>query len=598
MEKQKSFDPSEISSQGSLPSPVSVQEKTWSEKVSLKCKAVYKTFTTKEGLVGDVDYGYLFTPNLPFTKNNRTQPPFFGVYEKMPILLACLLGLQHALAMMAGLIAPAIMFCQIANLTTRDKEYLISATFITGSILSLVQIKRIRIPRTNYFIGTGTVSVLGVTFSTVPVFASALPIMYKNGFCPVAEDGTYLPCPDAYGAFLGTGALCALIELLMAFTPKKILLKIFPPIVNGVVVLLIGISLIPNGMNQWAGGSGCKGEGMLCPSADAPHPHPWGSGQFIGLGFSVFVTIVICEKWGPPFLKSCAVIAGLLVGCIIAAGCGYFSHEQIDAAPSGQFLWLRTFKLTLYGPIVLPTLAVYVVSVMESIGDITATCEVSRLPVEGPEFDSRVQGGILASALGSIVGCLMTMCPLGSFAQNNGVIAMTQCAARYTGYFACMWLFIMGVVGKFSASVAAIPDAVIGGMTTFLFTTVVVSGLSLISKSKFTRRDRIVLTVSLMWGLSSVMVPDWFEGVFTYEGDNSGKRGFIDAIIIVVQTPYAIGGIVAMIANLTFPAMEDDVTGGKKADLQDPASSIETSSIGDFSHVSEFETVSISRKNV
>lgn len=591
--KMEPFESPDSTTEGSLPPPASVREKKWKEKKYEKCNAVFRAFTTRDGLIGDVDYGYLFKPNLPFTKLNQTQPPFFGVYEKMPILLACLLGLQHALAMMAGLIAPVINFCLIANLTTQDKEYLISATFITGSILSLVQIKRIKIPYTNYFIGTGTVSVLGVTFSTVPVFASSLPIMYKNGFCPVAEDGTYLPCPDAYGAFLGTGALCALIELLMAFTPKRILLKVFPPIVNGVVVLLIGISLVPNGMNQWAGGTGCKGEGLLCPSADAPHPHPWGSGQFIGLGFSVFVTIIICEKWGPPFLKSCAVIAGLLVGCIIAAACGYFTHEQIDAAPSGQFLWLRTFKLTLYGPIVLPTLAVYVVSVMESIGDITATCEVSRLPVQGPEFDSRVQGGILASALASIVGCLMTMCPMGSFAQNNGVIAMTQCAARYTGYFACMWLFIMGVVGKFSASVAAIPDPVIGGMTTFLFTSVAVSGLSLISKSKFTRRDRIVLTVSLMWGLASVMVPDWFEGVFTYKGDNSGTKGFIDAIIIVVQTPYAIGGLVAMIANLVFPEMEDDVTGGKKDAFDNAASSL-----GAISVRSEFESVSLSRKNV
>lgn len=573
----------------SLPTPASTQEKTFKERFRSSLKTTWKTFTTKEGLIGDVDYAFMMKPRLPFTKKTHSQPPFFGVYQKMPILLACLLGLQHALAMMAGLIAPAIMFCQIANLTTQDKEYLISATFITGGILSLVQIKRIRIPYTKYFIGTGTVSILGVTFSTVPVFNSALPIMYRNGFCPVADDGTYLPCPDAYGAFLGTGALCALIEVLLSFTPQKILLKVFPPIVNGVVVLLIGISLIPNGMNQWAGGAGCKGEGLLCPSADAPHPHPWGSGQFIGLGFSVFVTIVICEKWGPPFLKSCAVTAGLLVGCIVAAGCGYFSHEAIDAAPSGQFLWLRTYKLSLYGPIVLPTLAVYVVSMMESIGDITATCEVSRLEVEGPEFESRVQGGVLASGLASIAGCLMTMCPMGSFAQNNGVIAMTQCAARYTGYFACMWIFIMGVVGKFSASVAAIPDAVIGGMTTFLFTTVVVSGLSLIAKSRFTRRDRIVLTVSLMWGLSSVMVPDWFEGVFTYKGNNTGKRGFIDAIIIVVQTPYAIGGIAAMIANLIFPEVEDDVTGGKKVGAQSSLPPIEELSSSESSSATDVE---------
>lgn len=557
----------------SLPTPVTSHAKGWKQKVQDDVKDFCKRFTTKDGLIGDVDYRYLFTPHIPFTKHKGNPPPFFGVYDKMPILLACLLGFQHALSMMGGLVAASLLFAQMSNLGSLETEYLVSASLISAGILSLVQIKRFRVPYTKYFIGTGTVSVLGTSFATVPVFGTALPIMYKNGFCPVAEDGTHLPCPDAYGAFLATASLCALLEILLSFTPQKVLLKIFPPIVNGPVVLLIGVSLIQSGMQDWAGGAGCMSEGAMCPSADAPRPHPWGSGQFIGLGFSVFVTIVVCDKWGSPFMKSCSIVFGLLIGCIIAAGCGYFDHHQIDAAPSGQFLWLHTFKLQLYGPIVLPMLAVYIVCTMESIGDITATCDVSRLAIEGEEFESRIQGGLLASGLASVAGGLMTLQPQTSFAQNNGVIAMTQCAARYSGYFACMWLFIMGVVGKFSAAIVAIPSSVIGGMTTFLFTSVAVSGLRLISTVKFTRRDRVVLTISLMWGFASLLVPNWFEGVFTYKGNNTGKRGFIDALIIVVQTPYAIGGISGVIANLMFPPMDDmDIHAGKAVQETDRSS--------------------------
>ena len=127
----------------------------------------------------------------------------------------------------------------------------------------------------------------------------------------------------------------------------------------------------------------------LCPYVGAPHALPWGSAQYVGLGFLVFVTIIICERFGSPIMKSCAVVlgwstlapcppapgrtgsscrtrgeilsntfTGLLVGCIVAAACGYFDRSGIDAAPVGSFIWVHTFKLSLYGPLVLPLLAV------------------------------------------------------------------------------------------------------------------------------------------------------------------------------------------------------------------------------------------------
>lgn len=100
----------------------------------------------------------------------------------------------------------------------------------------------------------------------------------------------------------------------------------------------------------------------------APHALPWGSAEFIGLGFSVFLTIVLCEKFGSPIMKSGAVVIGLLVGCIIAAATGYFSSAGIDAAPVASFIWVRTFPLSIYAPAILPMLAIYTINVMETIG--------------------------------------------------------------------------------------------------------------------------------------------------------------------------------------------------------------------------------------
>jgi uracil-xanthine permease len=225
--------------------------------------------------------------------------------------------------------------------------------------------------------------------------------MYATGFCPTDSAGNKLACPKGYGAIIGTQCCCALLEVLMSFTSPRLLKKFFPPLVTGPTVALIGISLIQSGFEGWAGGSGsCAArptEGLfrLCPQVGAPHALPWGSAQFIGLGFSVFVTIIVFERYGSPIMKSTAVVLGLLIGCIIAAATGYFDRSGIDAAPAASFIWVHTFPLSVYGPIVLPLLAVYIVLAMEAIGDITATCDVSRLQVAGKLFDSRIQGGVL-----------------------------------------------------------------------------------------------------------------------------------------------------------------------------------------------------------
>jgi uracil-xanthine permease len=220
--------------------------------------------------------------------------------------------------------------------------------------------------------------------------------------CQTGPDGTKLPCPDGYGAILGTAALCALLEIGLSFMKPSLLKTLFPPIVTGPTVTLIGINLIKTALQNWAGGNGLcstrptSGPFQLCPAVGAPHALPWGSAEFIGLGFSVFLTIILCERFGSPIMKSTSVILGLLTGCIIAAATGYFDKSSIDSAPAVSFIWVKTFKLSVYAPLILPTLAVYLILMMEAIGDISATCDVSRLQVEGKLFDSRIQGGVLA----------------------------------------------------------------------------------------------------------------------------------------------------------------------------------------------------------
>ena len=351
-------------------------------------------------------------------KKEKRAAPFFGLNDSMPVLLALLLGFQHALSMLAGIITPPIIIAGAANLPGDITQYLVSTSLIVCGLLSCVQITRFHIPFTPYFLGTGVISVVGTSFAIIPIAQGVFKQFYANGYCPSGPGGSPLPCPQGYGAILGTACIAALLEVLLSFTRPKVLKRIFPPLVTGPTVMLIGIELIHSALQNWAGGSNSCSERpssglyQLCPTINAPHALPWGSAEFIGLGFSVFLTIILCERFGSPIMKSTAVVIGLLVGCIIAGATGYFDRTGIDSAPAASFIWVHTFPLTVYGPIVLPLFAVYIVLMMEAIGDITATCDVSRLEVEGGTFDSRIQGGVLADGMNGLVAALCTITPM------------------------------------------------------------------------------------------------------------------------------------------------------------------------------------------
>lgn len=538
--------------------------------IGSRLRAVKRAFTTKKGLIGDYDYAFLFRPNLPFMRRSTSRSPFFGLNDRMPVLLGLLLGLQHALAMLAGIITPPLILSgpSGANLEIHQQQYLVSTALIISGILSTIQIVRFRIFNTPYYIGTGVISVVGISFNLIPVALGSFQQMYANGYCPTDAAGKHLPCPKGYGALIGTSALCALVEILISFIPARILLRMCPPIVTGPTVMLIGVHLIESGFKDWMGGSGpcsdpatATGLFALCPSTSAPHALPWGAAEFFGLGFSVFFTIMLCERFGSPIMKSTSIVIGLLVGCIIAAACGYFDRSGIDIAPVASFIWVHTFPLSLYGPLVLPVLAVYIICACEAIGDITATCDVSKLEVDGPIYESRIQGGVLADGFNGLLACLMTMTNMSTFAQNNGVIALTRCANRKAGYACCFFLVVMGVFAKFAAAIVAIPSSVIGGMTTFLFTAVAVSGVSIVARGVvFTRRNRFILTAGLSLGYGATLVPNYFSNIFTYHGDNRSLKGFLDAIVLVMQTGFAITAAVCMILNLTLPEeLEDEV---------------------------------------
>ncbi|ORY71840.1 putative purine permease [Pseudomassariella vexata] len=516
-------------------------------------------FTSREGWLGDYDYLYLVTPNVwPLNRKYKGyKAPFYGLNDDVPILLTIILGLQHALCMIGSIVSPPLAIAGGAfYFDSATTQYLVSAAFITTGIATALQVTRVHLMKTPFFIGTGLLSVVGPTFDILPIAFNYTSMRYANGTCPTAEDGTQLPCPDAWGAILGSILCTVWVQIAMSFVPPKTLNKVFPKVVTGSLLLLVGVYLVSNGMENWGGSSNCHdGEGFyaLCPDTAAPRPLPWGHPKLIGLGFTVFVSIVLVEQFGAPLMKSASVIIGLFVGCLVSGLTGYWSMSNIQAAPAVTFLWVNTFHLSVDGALILPLLIMFVCEAVSCMPDILATAEISNVDIEGTEFNSRVQGGILCDGIGSFISALGTGPPMVSQAGNNGVISLTGCASRRAGWCAAAFLVLMGVFGKFGAVFGSMPPSVLGGMQVFLYSTIAVAGLRVLSLVRYTRRNRFILTVALGIGFVDIVQPTWFDQMLTYSGNNVALSGFEQGINLIVETPFIIAAVVGVVLNLVLP---------------------------------------------
>eukprot|EP00934_Nitzschia_sp_Nitz4_P006516 Nitzschia sp. Nitz4//scaffold238_size30058//23094//25088//NITZ4_008005-RA/size30058-augustus-gene-0.19-mRNA-1//-1//CDS//3329543546//6506//frame0 len=540
----------------------------------------------KETFIGDSErynYGHMCVPQVPWRKSNQ-KLNFYTKDEPIPIFLAAIMGLQHCFAMVGGLITPPLVVFKFTvcgfPFCTDLQQYAISASLIASGLCTLINVTKFPIPFSDKifgstkYVGSGLLSVMGTSFTFLPIFEIAISQMKSEGI-----DGE-----AAYGKALGTGMLCCLLELGISFLPVQRVKNLFPPLVTSVTVILIGIALCGTGMKYWGGGTVCAEMGWKThsqladlevsnvPSAVCStyngEPLYYGSPEYIGLGFSVLSFLVVIELFGSVFMKNCNVVIALLFGYMIAGvsdknGAPYVIKENIQDADTIQFLWTETFPLGIYGPAVFPMLIAYLVTTVETVGDLTAVFEASGMSTKGEEYETSVQGGLTSDGFCSILSGLCTAMPNTTFSQNNGVIALTKCASRRAGWAAGCWLILLGVFGKFAGVITAIPDAVLGGMTIFLFANVLASGIALTgSIDLHSRRNKFIMALSLAIGVGVTVWPYAFADrraspytamFWTCDDCNDTMKGIRNGVSIFLSTGYCVGTVIAMMLNAILP---------------------------------------------
>ncbi|WP_231950547.1 nucleobase:cation symporter-2 family protein [Allokutzneria albata] len=407
------------------------------------------------------------------------------------------LGLQHVLAMYAGAVAVPLILGNAMRLSTEDIAYLINADLLVSGAATILQCVGV------WRFGARLPLMQGCTFAAVT------PMVL------IGTQGGGLPA--IYGAVIVGGLV------LVLFAPVfGRLVRFFPPLVTGTVILIIGLSLLPVAVDWAAGGTDA-----------ADHGAP----KHLALALGVLLFVLVLQRFGRGFVGRVAVLVGLVVGTLVAIPLGYQGFSEVGTGPlfavSTPFHFgLPVFELTA----IVSIAVVMLVTMAETTGDVLAIGEIVRQPVDGRRVADTLRADGLSTALGGVFNTF----PYTAFAQNVGLVRLTRVHSRYVVAAGGAILALLGLVPALGRVVAAIPAPVLGGAGVAMFGAVAASGVQTLSQVSFTGNGNLaVVAASLGVGLAPVFVPTLYEQFPTW-------------FQIIAQSGISVGCLAAVGLNLLF----------------------------------------------
>ena len=411
----------------------------------------------------------------------RLSDAAFQLNGKIPLSQAIFLGLQHVLAMFVGNLTPLLIItgvCGIASGEFADLQlHLLQNAMLVAGIVTLVQLFSIG-P-----VGGNVPIIMGTSSGFIGVFKSVAASM----------GGGVL----AYGAIMGASIIGGLFETVLGFFLKP-LRKFFPPVVTGTVVMSIGLSLISVGINSFGGGNTAL---------------DFGSMENLLLALFVLVMILVFKHGTKGFLSSSSILLGIVCGYVAAFVMGLILPTTGVTADGVEYTrawvlnwdkvanasWFAIPKLMPVKPVfdlraILPVLIMFVVTAVETVGDISGVME-GGLGREAT--DRELSGGVMCDGLGSSFAAFFGVLPNTSFSQNVGLVAMTKVVNRGALAVGAIFLILCGLCPKLGALVSIMPQSVLGGAAVIMFSSIVISGIQLITKEPLTGRNLTIVAVAL-----------------------------------------------------------------------------------------------------
>lgn len=452
-------------------------------------------------------------------KIKALMPEAYDFNGKLPLKQAIPLGLQHVMAMFVGNLTPLLIITGACGIGA-GSEYasiqvaLLQNAMIIAGIVTLIQLFSIG-P-----VGGKVPIIMGTSSGFIGVFSSVTKIM----------GGGIL----AYGAIMGASIIGGLFETVLGFFLKP-LRKFFPSVVTGTVVMSIGLSLISVGINSFGGGN--KAE-------------DFGSIENLLLALFVLIAILFFKHATKGFLSSSSILFGIIFGYIAAMIMGFVLPKTGVTADGVEYTkawvlnwdkvaeasWFAVPKLLPVKPVfdlraILPVLIMFIVTAVETVGDISGVMEGG---LDREATDKELAGGVMCDGLGSSFAAIFGVLPNTSFSQNVGLVAMTKVVNRFALATGAIFLVLCGLCPKLAALVSIMPQSVLGGAAVMMFSSIVISGIQLITKNPLNARNLSIVSVALGVGYGMganpgilVHTPEVVQLVF-------GGSGIVPAAMVAI----------------------------------------------------------------
>lgn len=430
----------------------------------------------------------------------------YGPEDRPPFLESVFAALQHLFAIFVAIMTPPLIIASQLNLDIETTSFLVSMALIASGVSTFLQCRRFG-P-----VGTGLLCIQGTSYSFIgPIITAGM---------------------GGLGVVFGSCMAASLVEIFVGRI-LKYARRIITPVVSGIVVTLIGLCLIKVGISACGGGNQAMEDGTF------------GSLRNLGLASLVLLIIIFFNNSKNRYLRMSSIVIGLAVGYIVAWIMGMIDFSAVKSY--GGFYLPTPFKFGIGFSLsaFISLSIIFVITAIESYGDITANSMISGEPVEGEKFMQRASGGVIANGVSSLLAAALNSFPNSIFAQNNGMIQLTGVASRYVGYFISAMLVLLGVFPAISLVFSLMPQPVLGGATLLMFGTVAATGIRIIASQQLGRKEILVIAISLAGGLSVEFMPEILNGM-------------PEELRNIMSSGITTGGVLAILSNLLIRVKKEE----------------------------------------
>ncbi|MEM6709447.1 MAG: solute carrier family 23 protein [Pseudomonadota bacterium] len=438
----------------------------------------------------------------------------FGLEERPPVLAALLAAVAHLLAIVASIMTAPLLIARGLGLNDAMTTYAIASALAVSGLATAVQILR------PFGLGSGMLSIQGTSFTFIGPFVLAAGWLAADAQSMTAAGATSAAANGSaalLGTLLGTAVVGAGLTMIGGYYIEA-LQRVLTRRVTAVVIVLLGLTLVGTAWSNLEQAAGAEG-----------------AGSWVWLqAASVALTIAITSRLPGLWLRLSSIVLGLVVGVLVALATT--GLNSAPAATEGPALTLWPYPLRIEWMILPLLLPIFLVSMTESVGDLTATSLLSRQPLSGPAYWSRIRGGVMADGANTILAAGFGTFPNTTFSQNNGVIQLTGVASRWVGLLVAGGLLAAAFVPGVAAGFQRLPDGVLYGATAVMFALIAVAGLRLLllEANRGAALGMLAVCAVLAYGAAFV----------------TGQASLPPALALITGYPVATGAVFALLYEL------------------------------------------------